>query len=632
MSLTIACEYGLKLDTARLAELTFSRSPARLIGMGMERFRLKDARQLVDVAMGREPADVVIRDGRWVCVQSGEIIEHTDLAVSGDRIAYVGESAEHAIGKGTEVVDAGGRYLVPGLLDAHMHVESGMVTVTEFVRAVIAHGTTGMFIDPHEIANVFGLRGVRLMVDEAGRQPIHVFVQVPSCVPSAPGLETPGAVISPSDIEEALTWPGIIGLGEMMNFPGVIGGSDKIHAELTATRQSEKVIGGHYASPDLGLPFHGYVAGGAQDDHEGTRLEDAIARARQGMKVMLRYGSAWHDVAAQLPAILEQGLDSRSFILCTDDSHSQTLVDEGHMDRVLRHAIAEGLDPMVAIQMATINTAEHFGVSKEIGQISPGRYADVLLVESLEDFRPVRVYARGELIAKGGKAVAKLAPVSYPDWAVHSVHLKRPLRSDDFRLRSPDAADRVTAHVVGVIENQAPTRHLEIEMAIVGGEVHADPARDVAKLALIDRHHGSGTIRIGLVQGFGFTGRCAVGSTVVHDCHQMIVAGTDDEQMALAANELAACDGGQIVVRDGKVIGRVALPIGGLMSDRPAREVAEAAEKVLEGFRACGCRLNNPNMQLSLLALVVIPELRISDLGLVDVARFDFISLFDPLE
>ena len=301
--------------------------------MGMETFWLKDSRKLVDVAVGRKHADLVVRDGAWVCVQSGEIVPHTDIAISGHRIAYVGPDAGHAIGPNTQVIDAKGQYMVPGLLDGHMHVESGMLTVTEFVRAVIPHGTTGMFVDPHEIANVLGLRGVRLMVDEAAQQPIHVFVQVPSCVPSAPGLETPGAVIGPAEIEEALTWPGIIGLGEMMNFPGVCAGNDKVHAEMAATRQAEKVIGGHYASPDLGLPFHGYAAGGAQDDHEGTRLEDAVARIRQGLRVMLRYGSAWHDVAAQLPAINALGLDPRHFILCTDDSHSETLVREGHMER-----------------------------------------------------------------------------------------------------------------------------------------------------------------------------------------------------------------------------------------------------------------------------------------------------------
>jgi adenine deaminase len=313
---------------------------------------------LVNVAMGRSPADLVIKNGQWVCVQTGEIISHTDIAVVEGRIAYVGENADHAIGMQTQVLDAGGSHLVPGLLDAHMHVESGMVTVTEFVRAVAPRGTTGMFVDPHEIANVFGLKGVKLMVDEAATQPIHVFVQVPSCVPSAPGLETPGASLGPADVTEAMTWPGIIGLGEMMNFPGVFMSDEKMHAELHSTRHAGKVIGGHYASPDLGLPFHGYLAGGPEDDHEGTRLEDAIARARQGMKVMLRYGSSWHDVAAQVKAVTERGLDPRHFLLCTDDSHAATLSQEGHMDRVLRHAISEGLAPMLALQMATINTAE----------------------------------------------------------------------------------------------------------------------------------------------------------------------------------------------------------------------------------------------------------------------------------
>lgn len=597
--------------------------------MGMETFWLKDARKLVDVAVGRRPADIVIRDGRWVCVQSGEIIEHTDVAITGHRIAYVGADARHAVGAETRVIEAEGMYLVPGLLDGHMHVESGMLTVTEFVRAVLPRGTTGMFIDPHEIANVLGLRGVRLMVDEASAQPIHVFVQVPSCVPSAPGLETPGAVIGPADVEEALTWPGIIGLGEMMNFPGVFNGNDKVHAEMSATRQAEKVVGGHYPSPDLGLPFHGYAAGGAQDDHEGTREEDAVARIRQGMRVMLRYGSAWHDVAAQVPAVTRAGLDPRHFILCTDDSHSQTLVSEGHMDRVLRHAIGEGLDPVRAIQMATLNTAEHFSVSRDIGQIAPGRYADVLLVPDLRDFRPRTVIARGDVAAEGGRLLLDLPPSSCPEWALRTMHLLRPLSAADFRMDAARFDSQVTAHVIGVIENQAPTRHLTMTMPVRAGEVSADPARDIAKLAIVDRHHASGKVQVGLVHGFGLTGRCAIASTVAHDCHQLLVAGTDDAEMAAAANELAHVGGGQVVMKDGAVIGKVALPIAGLMSAEPAAKVAEAAASVLAGFRACGCRLNNPNMQLSLLGLVVIPELRLSDMGLIDVARFNIIRVLE---
>jgi len=597
--------------------------------MGMDTFWLKDSRKLVEVAVGRKPADIVVSDGKWVCVQSGEIIEHTDIAISGHRIAYVGDDARHAIGPDTVLLEAEDRYLVPGLLDGHMHVESGMLTVTEFVRAVLPHGTTGMFVDPHEIANVLGMRGVRLMVDEAAQQPIHVFVQVPSCVPSAPGLETPGAVIGPADVEEALTWPGIIGLGEMMNFPGVYNGNDKVHAEMSATRQAEKVIGGHYPSPDLGLPFHGYAAGGPQDDHEGTRLQDAVARIRQGMRVMLRYGSAWHDVAAQLPAVTRGRLDSRHFILCTDDSHSETLVTEGHMDRVLRHAISEGLAPLQAIQMATLNTAEHFGLSRDMGQIAPGRYADMLLVKDLAQFRPDLVMARGKVAAQDGKLLLEMPSTTYPQWAMHSVHLLRKLIASDFRLPAGQLGPRATAHVIGVIENQAPTRHLKLSVAVENGEVTPDMKRDVAKLAIIDRHHATGRVSVGLVQGFGFTARCAVATTVAHDCHQLLVAGTDEEQMAIAANAVAASDGGQIVVKDGTVIGQVVLPIAGLMSNKPAMAVSEQAASVLAAFRQCGCKLNNPNMQLSLLGLVVIPELRLSDMGLIDVNNFNIIRVLE---
>ncbi len=587
-------------------------------------------RNLVETAMGRMPADLVIRKGKWVCVQSGEIIPDTDIAIKDGRVAYVGPDAKHTIGKGTKVIDAKGRYLVPGLLDGHMHVESGMVTVTEFVRAVGPRGTTGMFIDPHEIANVFGLRGVKLMADEAVKQPIHVWVQMPSCVPSAPGLETPGASIGPVEVAEAMTWPNIIGLGEMMNYPGVALGDKKMLDEIVAAQEAGKVIAGHYPSPDLGLPFHGYVAAGIEDDHEGTRVEDAVARVRQGMKAMLRYGSAWHDVAAQVKAITEKELDSRRFLLCTDDSHAQTITHEGHMDRVLRHAIKQGLEPITAIQMCTINTAEHFGLTRELGMIAPGRWADVVLVEDLKDFHADLVIARGQVIAEKGKWVVELPPAKYPKWVKQSVKLKRPLRAEDFILKTgADDGSRVTAHIIGVIENQAPTRHLTERVTVNDGEVHTDVKRDLAKIALVERHRATGSVTVGLVSGFGFKGKCAIGSTVAHDSHQMIVVGTDEECMAIAANELAKAGGGQVVVKDGKVIGQVELQIAGLMSTERAEVVAKKAATVLDGFKACGCKLNNPNMQLSLLGLVVIPELRISDKGLVDVTQFDFVSVIE---
>jgi len=588
----------------------------------------KLTRALVDTAMGRVPADLVITSGQWVSVQSGEIIPDTDIAIKDGHVAYVGEDASHTIGKKTKVIDAKGRYLVPGLIDGHMHVESSMVTVTEFVRVAAVHGTTGIFTDPHEIANVFGLKGVKLVLDEAQKQPIHVWVQMPACVPSAPGFETPGASIGPKEVAEAMKWPGIIGLGEMMNFPGVFMSDKNMLEEMAITHAHNKVIGGHYPSPDLGLPFHGYVAGGAEDDHEGTMLEDAIERVRQGMKPMLRYGSAWFDVESQITAITQLGLDSRRFILVTDDSHAGTLSTEGHMDRVLRHAIEEGLKPITAIQMMTLNTAEHFGVSREMGMIAPGRWADVLLVKDLNNFKADLVVAKGQVIVESGKWQVKLPKFKYPSWATKSVKLKRKLNKDDFKLAT-HRTSLVKANVIGVIENQAPTKHLTFDVQPVNGEINVDMQRDIAKIAIVERHKGTGGITRGLVSGFGFTSKCAIASTVAHDSHHMIVVGTDEESMAVAANSLARSGGGLVVVKNGKVIGQVELKIAGLMSNEKADVVAKKADSILKGFKACGCMLNNPNMQLSLLALVVIPELRISDKGLVDVTKFEFIQVLE---
>lgn len=589
---------------------------------------------MIDCAMGRVPADIVIRNGTWACVQSGEFIPKTDVAILRHRIAYVGKDASHTIGKHTQIIEADGRFLVPGLLDAHMHVESGMLTITEFARAVIPHGTTAMFIDPHEIANVFGLRGVRLMVDEAQRQLIHVFVQMPSCVPSAPGLETPGETIGPNEVAEAMTWPGIIGLGEMMNFPGVSAGDDKALAEIDATRTAGKVIGGHYASRDLDQAFHAYAAAGIQDDHESTSAEDARERVRQGMQVFMRFASAWHDVESQTPAIIHDHLNSNRFSLCTDDSHCETLVNEGHMDRVLREAIRTGIPPMTVLQMATINTAVHFKVSHELGMIAPTRFADLLLVRDLAQCKPDLVMCEGKILAENGKLLVNLPANQYPEWALHSIHIPRKITEKDFVIKAPRhlVSANVNAHVIGIIENQAPTQHLLLPVSIHDGEVTLEGQKDLAKAAVIERHHDSGDIQLGLVKGFGFKGSCAVATTVSHDCHHLVVVGTDDENMAQAANFLRECGGGQVVVKNGNVIASVTLPIGGLMSDRPAIQIAKEVASVLEGFRRCGCKLNNPNMQLSLLALVVIPELRISNLGLVDVNHFDFIPLLESRE
>ena len=588
----------------------------------------ESVRDLIDVAAGRRPADMVVRNGRWVNVHSGEIVDGMDVAIVAGRFAAIGPNLVSAVGPETEVIDANGRYMVPGLCDAHMHVESGMVTVTEFSRAVIPHGTTSMFIDPHEIANVLGSKGVRLMHDEAMAQPINVFVQAPSCVPSAPGLETPGATLSAEEVAEMMGWPNIIGLGEMMNFPGVIMKDDKMLAEIAATQRAGKTVGGHYASPDLGAPFAAYVAGGPADDHEGTRKEDAIARVRNGMRAMLRLGSAWFDVAAQVKAITEDGLDSRNFVLCTDDSHSGTLVNDGHMDRVVRHAIAHGLKPITAIQMATLNTASHFGLERELGSITPGRRADLFLTSDLAALPIELVVAHGKVLAENGTLTAEMPAWDYPDYARQTVNLGKTYAAVDFAIAAPAGRNSVTARVIGVIENQAGTKALERTLPVEDGLVAMDRAADVCQIALVERHRGTGQVVNALVSGFGYNVDCAVASTVAHDSHHMIVVGTNRDDMALAANTLGQAGGGAVVVSKGKVLALVELPIAGLMSDERAEVVARKADALVAAMRECGCTLNNAYMQHSLLALVVIPELRISDVGLVDVRTFAKTELF----
>ncbi|WP_430449955.1 adenine deaminase [Rhodophyticola sp.] len=585
------------------------------------------AADLVAVAAGRKSADLVLRNACLVNVQTREILDGWDVAVACGRFAYVGPDAGHCIGPDTELADLQGRYLIPGFCDGHMHIESGMLTPAEFARAVIPHGTTTMFTDPHEIANVFGLRGVRLMHDEAQLQPVNIYTQMPSCAPSAPGLETTGFGIGPEDVAEAMTWPGIVGLGEMMNFPGVVAGDAMLLAEMAETVKAGKVIGGHYASSDLGPAFHAYAAGGPADDHEGVAEADAIARVRQGMRAMLRLGSAWYDVERQITAVTERGLDPRNFILCTDDCHSGTLVNDGHMNRVLRHAIACGCDPLIALQMATINTATHFGLERELGSIAPGRRADLIVTSDLRSLPVETVYARGRKVAQDGDCLVACPHLDWPDDTRRSVNLGKTLSATDFEIAAPDGANQVKAKVIGVVENQAPTRALTADLPVRDGVVEG--AGDVCQIALVERHKGTGGVVNGFVSGFGYQGNVAVASTVAHDSHHMIVVGTDRDSMARASMRLAEVGGGVTVFRDGAELALVDLPIAGLMSDRPAAEVAAKAQAMVEAMVACGCTLNNAYMQHSLLALVVIPELRISDLGLVDVTRFELTDLFE---
>ncbi|MCJ7720224.1 MAG: adenine deaminase, partial [Candidatus Hadarchaeum sp.] len=503
--------------------------------------------------------------GKLVNVETAEIESKVDIAIKSNRIALVGD-AKHCVGAETRVIDARGKYILPGLLDAHVHIESSMLTVTQFARAVLPHGTTGVFIDPHEIANVLGMCGVKLMLDEGDRLPLKVFVMLPSCVPSAPGLETSGAEINQNDIVKGLKWRRVVGLGEVMNYPGVLAGNKKMRDEIDAALNAQKVVEGH-APGLLGKELAAYIAAGVRSDHESLTPGEAVQKLRLGMALEIREGSAAKNLAALVKPIIKFKLDTRHCLLATDDCHPEDLMKEGHIDHVVRRAIKEGVDPIKAIQMATLNTAEHFELDREIGSISPGKIADVVMVGNLEKFNVERVIANGKIVAERGKLKVALPIRKSPSFARKTMKLKREVNAEDFEIIAKKAG-KVKARVIGIVDRQIVTsQHIE-RLETRDGAVLPDAKRDIAKVAVVERHRATGNIGLGFVRGFGIR-RGAIASSVGHDAHNITVIGVSDEDMATAVNTIASIGGGQVVVNRGKILARVGLPIAGLMSDEP---------------------------------------------------------------
>jgi len=592
----------------------------------MKRTKLEEVTKLlVSTALGREKADLVVRGGNLVNVNSGELLENMDVAVKKDRIALIGR-ADHTIGNKTTVIDATDKYLAPGFLDGHVHIESSMVTATQFAKAVLPHGTTAVFIDPHEIANVFGLKGVKLMLDEARNLPLKVFVCIPSCVPAAPNFETSGAEINPADVEEAIKWEEVVGLGEVMNYPGVLHSDEKMHEEIRIALHADKVVEGH-SNGLLNTELAAYAAAGITSCHESTRKIDGVQRLRLGLYTMMREGSAWRDVAEVIKCVTEQKLGTRHAILVTDDRHPETLMTQGHVDDVVRRAIEEGVDPITAVQMATLNTAEHFKVSRDIGSIAPSKCADILILDSLSKVSIDMVIADGVVVAKQRRMLVDLAPPKYPDFVKRSIHLKRQLTAEDFVVKAPIEEGKVKVHVIGVVEAKVFTKHLQEELPVKKGKVQLSVGKAIVKVAVVERHKLTGNIGLGFVSGFGFK-EGAVASSVAHDSHNLLVVGMNDCDMAVAVNKLAEVGGGMTAVKNGETIGMVELPIAGLMSDEPVEKVSEQVEKLYKAWVALGCTMASPFMTMSLLALPVLPELRITDKGLVDTQKFQLLDLF----
>ena len=578
---------------------------------------------LAAVAQGHNPADTVIRDGTLVNVCTHELQEHMDVAISMGRIALVGD-ASHCIGENTQVIDAHGAAIAPGFLDGHIHVESSMISVGEYARAVIPHGTTGIFMDPHEICNVLGLEGVKCMVEDAKRTPLKAMVTTPSCVPAVPGFEDTGSSVGPEDIRETMDWDSVVGLGEMMNFPGILSSDERTHAIVGETLQAGKTVTGHYSLPETGPGLNAYIASGVRCCHESTRTEDALAKMRLGMYAMFREGSAWRDLHEVAKSILETDIDTRFAVLVSDDNHPHTLMAQGHIDHILRRALEEGIDPITGIQMVTINCAQCFQLDHEMGSVTPGKCADIVLLKDLKSMEVLQVLIDGQTVAKDGHMTLEFAPFHYPQWATGSMHIAGEITPESFQI--PAQGETATVRVMEVASGKVDNRETRAVLPVVNGQLHSDPAQDVLKAVVFERHHETGKKGVGFVKGFQIQ-KGAMASTVAHDAHNLLVIGTNDEDMALAANTLIQCGGGMVVVQDGQVLGLVPLPIAGLMSDKPVDQVSALVEQLESAWEKIGCKMVSPFMTMALIPLACLPQLRLTDRGLVDCVRFQFVPL-----
>ena len=560
------------------------------------------------VARGDEPAELVLTGGRVANVYTGEWQE-TDVALCDGVIVGLGDYA----GPELSVAD---RFILPGFIDGHLHLESSMLTLRELSQALLPLGTTTVVADPHEIANVWGTVGLDYLLDSSEGLPVDFFFMLPPCVPATP-LETSGAGLEADDLEPYLRHPRVLGLAEVMNFPGVVAGDPGLLAKIGLFPKGP--LDGH--APLLsGKALNAYRLAGIGSDHECTVLSEAQEKLRKGFYVMLREGSLAKNLADLLPAVTPASL--RRTMLVTDDSHPEDLLRTGHLNHLLRKAVARGLDPLAATTMVTLNPAEYFRLHDR-GAVAPGLVADLVIVDDLKEFHVEKVLKNGKLVADRGKSIA------WPEIPAESSQIS-PINVKEMVLEafSPPATGS-TAKVIGLIPDQLLTEKRLLSAPIREGRLATDPTRDILKLAVGERHHGTGNLGLGLVQGFGMR-RGALASSVAHDSHNIVVVGASEPDMLQAVQHLVKLGGGMVVVADGQVIADLALPIGGLMSLLSLEQVAAAYGALQEAYRALEGKLADPFMALSFLALPVIPSLKLTDLGLVDVDRFQIVQLFGP--
>ncbi len=577
----------------------------------------------IHAALGRRPLDLLLRNVRLVDVYRETIVE-TDIGIAGDRIVSVLPGLRR---EARATVDAAGRYALPGFIDAHIHIESALLTPDRLAEVIVPTGTTTLLVDPMEVANVAGYAGLVEFLRALPTLPYRIFVQVSSRVPTAPGLETTGGELGPAEVRRAMAWPAAISLGEL-DPSKVLGVQAPYLRKILAAHARGKIANGHAAGLS-GQDLEAYAAARLADDHECVTIDDVRARLAVGMAVIIREGSSERNLRDLVTGIVREQLPTRHMLFCVDDKFCADLQSEGHIDYNVNEAIRLGLAPMQAIQMASLNAAEHFRLDDRLGALAPGRWADLLLSDELNPIVPHQVYVGGRLVAEAGKLVVDVPPVKYAAWLRNTVRVRRGARAAHFALRAPSDRSRasVRARVIEIVPDQIINHLVEAEMPVRGGLVQADPTQDVLKVAVVERHGQNGNLMVALARGFGLQ-RGAIASSVAHDHHNLIVVGANDEDMAACVRALVKMRGGFVAVAGGQVLAALPLPLAGLMSDRPAAEVTAALTALNAAARKLGCPLNSPFMTLSFVSLPSIPDAGLTDMGLVDVRARKFLTVF----